>query len=285
MAEIKSVFGASHTPLLATRSTDVSKDTQERVFQVYERMGQTFLDRNVEVLVIFGNDHIQVFPPDQFPALAIQAAPVFHNVASEGRMPDVKGGRKGNMELGFHLTEHLMDEGFDPLLCHTPTIDHTVTTPIHRMGEPGIPLVPVLQNTVLPPLAPPNQSIALGRSVRRALEAYDKVERVGVLATGGMSHWIGTPEMGKIDSDWDRAALNLLEEGKVDVLANWSQKQIDSGGNGANEIRNWISAAALAGNTRGETWLYEPVPIWLTGVAVMEWPVGPPLPLPNSNPR
>jgi len=106
MAEIKSVFGASHTPLLVTRSRDVSKGTQERVFQVYERMGQTFLDRNVEILVVFGNDHIQVFPPDQFPALAIQAAPVFHNVASEGRMPDVKGGRKGNMELGFHLTDY-----------------------------------------------------------------------------------------------------------------------------------------------------------------------------------
>ena len=281
MADIVAAFGASHSPLLVTKAKDAPPEVQDRVFPVYERMGQTLLDRKVDVLVVFGNDHIQVFPPDQFPALAVQAAPVFRNVASEGRMPDVEGGRKGDATLGFYLTEYLLDAGFDPHLCRDPVIDHTVITPIHRMGELGIPLVPILQNTVAAPLAPPRRAIDLGRAVRRALEAYDEVDRVGVLATGAMSHWIGTPEMGTIDQEWDRAVLGLLEEGKVEALAGWSQERIDAGGNGANEIRNWISAASLAGNTRGETRLYEPEPIWLTGIAVMEWPIGP-LPPPPS---
>ena len=131
-----------------------------------------------------------------------------------------------------------------------------------------------MQNTVAPPLPPAERSYALGLAVRRAVEEFDKLDRVGVLGTGAMSHWIGTPEMGRIDEGWDRAAIALLAEGRADRLAGWSQEEIDAGGNGANEVRNWIAAAAVAGNTHAETWVYEPEPVWFTGITVMEWPVG-----------
>ena len=89
-----------------------------------------------------------------------------------------------------------------------------------------------------------------------------------------MSHWIGTPEMGRIDEEWDHTVISLLAEGKADRLADWMQHEIDAAGNGANEIRNWIAAAAAAGNTKGELWHYEPEPAWFTGITVMEWPIG-----------
>jgi hypothetical protein len=114
----------------------------------------------------------------------------------------------------------------------------------------------------------------LGLTVRKALAEYGGVKRVGVLGTGAMSHWIGTPEMGKIDEDWDKEAMDLFAGGRADRFAEWSQEKIDAGGNGANELRNWISAAAVAGNTRGEVWVYEPEPVWFTGITVMEFPAG-----------
>ncbi len=280
MAEVKAVFGASHAPLLITRAEEAPPEVRQRVFSTYERVGQTLIERDIEALIVFGNDHIQLFPPDRFPTLAVGAAPRHPNVASEGWMPEVDGGRggrkgrRGDADLGLHLAEALTNGGFDPLLCRELDLDHSIVTPLHRMGDPPIPLVPILQNTVAPPLPPADRSYALGLAVRRALEEYDRLERVGVLGTGAMSHWIGTPEMGRIDEDWDRAAIGLLAEGRADRLAGWSQEEIDAGGNGANEIRNWIAAAAVAGNTRAQTWVYEPVPVWFTGITIMEWPVG-----------
>ncbi len=277
MAEVRAVFGASHAPLLITRADEAPPEVRERVFSIYKRVGQTLLERGIEALIVLGNDHIQVFPPDGFPTLAVGAAPRHPNIASEGWMPEVEGGRRGDADLGLHLAEALLGSGFDPALCRALSLDHSIVTPLHRMGDPPIPLVPILQNSVAPPLPPAGRSYKLGLAVRRALDSYDQIERVGVLGTGAMSHWIGTPEMGLIDQGWDRRAIDLLAEGKADRLAEWSQEEIDAGGNGANEIRNWIAAAAVAGNTPGETWVYEPEPVWFTGITVMEWPVGPAL--------
>jgi hypothetical protein len=189
-------------------------------------------------------------------------------------MPKLEGGRKGDADLGLYLAEDLLRSGFDSLLCWEPAIDHSFITPLHRLGEPPIPIVPIFQNTVAPPLPAVGRSYDLGLAVRRALERYDKVKRVGILATGAMSHWIGTPEMGRIDEAWDRSVIDLLAAGKADRLAEWKQSEVDAGGNGANELRNWIAAAATAGNTKAELWHYEPEPAWFTGITVMEWPIG-----------
>ena len=55
------------------------------------------------------------------------------------------------------------------------------------------------------------------------------------------------------------------------------QEEIDAGGNGGNELRNWLSAAALAGDSRARVLCYRPEPCWFLGVTALEWPVGPAL--------
>ena len=74
-----------------------------------------------------------------------------------------------------------------------------------------------------------------------------------------------------------RAVISLLREGNAKRLSEWSQAEIDAGGNGGNEIRSWLAAAALAGGTPAEVLLYRPEPVWFLGVTALEWPVGPAL--------
>ena len=126
-------------------------------------------------------------------------------------------------------------------------------------------------------LAPARRSYALGVAVRRALREYGGVERVALLGTGAPSHWIGTPEMGRIDEEWDERVIGHLREGDAKGLSEWTQPEIDAGGNGANEIRNWIAASAAAGGGPAEVWSYQAEPKWFTAVTVMEFSVGPPL--------
>jgi hypothetical protein len=276
MAELVGCFAASHTPLFVLRADRPAPAVRQRVFGQFERMGRTLVERGAEALVVFGNDHLQAFFLDRLPALAVGVAARFRAGRSESWLPEVEGGRPGDPALAKYLLRALLADGFDPAMCHELPVDHSVVVPLYRMGDPPVPIVPVLQNTVAPPLAPAQRSFDLGRAVRRALDAYPGVQRVALLATGGPSHWIGTPEMGRIDEAWDRKVLDLLAQGRADVLAKWTQLEIDAGGNGAHEIRNWLAAAAAAGNTKAACWVYQPEPLWYIAATILEWPIGPP---------
>jgi hypothetical protein len=277
VAEIVAVFAATHTPLFLLRRNDPAQDVQDEVFSCYEGMGKAMIDRGAEALVIFGNDHLHAFFLDRYPSLAVGVQPAYRNVTSEAYMPEVEGGRPGDEKLGRYLVKALLDGDFDPTVCQEIGIDHSLVSPLHLMGDPAIPMVPILQNTVAPPLPPARRSYQLGITVRRALEAYSGADRVAVLATGGPSHWIGTPELGRIDEKWDGKVIDLLREGNPKRLSEWSQKEIDAGGNGGNEIRAWLSAAALAGGTPADLLMYRPEPLWFLGVTALEWKVGPAL--------
>ncbi len=276
MAEIVGCFAASHTPLFVLRADRPTPEVRQRVFGQFERIGRTLVERGAEALVVFGNDHLQAFFLDRLPALAMGVGAQFRAGRSESWLPEVEGGRPGDPALAKYLLRALLADGFDPAVCHELPIDHSVVVPLYRMGDPPVPIVPVLQNTVSPPLAPAQRGFDLGRAVRRALDAYSGVQRVAVLATGGPSHWIGTPEMGWIDEVWDRKVIDLLAGGRADALAKWTQLEIDAGGNGGHEIRNWLAAAAVAGNTKADCWVYQPEPLWYIAATILEWPIGPP---------
>ena len=275
MAQIVGAFAASHSPLFLLRHDMPAEDVQEEVFSGYRRMAREIVDRGAEALVLLGNDHLHAFSLDRYPALAVGAGPRFGPVETEPFLPrDVYEGAEA---LASHLVRGLLANGFDPLLCRELALDHSFVSPLALMGDMGLPVVPILQNTVAPPLPPAARSYELGVSLRRLIEGYAGLERVAVVATGAPSHWIGTPEQGDIDEAWDREVIDMLRRADAKDLSAWPQARIDAGGNGGNEIRMWISAAALSGDTEANLWVYRIEPLWFLGVTIIEWPIGPAL--------
>ena len=275
MAEIVGTFAASHTPLFLLRHDAPAEEVREEVFSGYRRMAREIVERGAEAMVLLGNDHLHAFSLDRYPALAVGAGPRFGPVETEPFLPrDVYECAEA---LASHLTRGLLANGFDPLLCRELALDHSFVSPLALMGDTGLPIVPVLQNTVAPPLPPASRSYNLGVSLRRLLEGYTGCERVAVVATGAPSHWIGTPEQGDIDETWDREVIDMLRRADAKGLSAWPQARIDAGGNGGNEIRTWISAAALSGDTEADIWIYRIEPLWFLGVTILEWPIGPAL--------
>jgi len=103
------------------------------------------------------------------------------------------------------------------------------------------------------------------------LRAQDAADRVAVLGTGGLSHWIGVPRTGEINEGFDQDFLNRFVVGDVPgLVALDSDWVIEEAGNGAAEIRNWIIAAEAI-RPRGRTQLaYEPVRSWKTGIGLVQ---------------
>jgi 2,3-dihydroxyphenylpropionate 1,2-dioxygenase len=76
---------------------------------------------------------------------------------------------------------------------------------------------------------------------------------------------------GRINPAWDRAILSALAAGDGATIA----RQLDDdaierdGGNGGQEIRTWIAAAAAAGDARMDILCYEPIPFFITGMGAV----------------
>ena len=88
------------------------------------------------------------------------------------------------------------------------TVDHAIAIPyqLALADNPGLRVIPVYLNAGIEPLLPSRRAFALGDSVRRAVEAWPGDERVVVLGTGGMSHWVGDEQMGRVNAEFDRAS-------------------------------------------------------------------------------
>ena len=95
-------------------------------------------------------------------------------------------------------------------------------------------------------------------------------ERVALLATGGISHWVGTPQTGRINPEWDHWVLDHVTRADLEPLLRLTHDEIErDGGNGGQEIRNWLALLGAVPGWKGEPLAYEDVPEWITGVGAV----------------
>jgi 3-O-methylgallate 3,4-dioxygenase len=102
------------------------------------------------------------------------------------------------------------------------------------MKDVPIPVVPIFLNTYYPPNQPsPRRCYKLGQAIREAVEGYPQKLRIGVVASGGLSHFT-------VDEALDGEIIRALREKDASALQELPRQQLNSG---SSEIRNWICAA------------------------------------------
>ncbi|MBO0886041.1 MAG: hypothetical protein J2O38_01505, partial [Acidimicrobiales bacterium] len=88
--------------------------------------------------------------------------------------------------------------------------------------------------TYFPPNVPsPGRCFALGAAIRRALAAWPGHERVAVMASGGLSHFV-------VLEDFDRQVLDAFRAHDERALASIPRRYFRSG---TSEVLNWITVA------------------------------------------
>jgi hypothetical protein len=96
---------------------------------------------------------------------------------------------------------------------------------------------------------------------------WDAGKRVAIIATGGLSHSVGSVQQGWIDVDFDRRFLDDFCAGRGDALAALSDAEIAATGSATGEIRSWIVLAGAFAGRRAEQVMYEPIRGFDTGCA------------------
>jgi protocatechuate 4,5-dioxygenase, beta chain len=266
MANLVGSFAFSHAPSIGRNNRDSSPQWRA-VFDGFDELQRRLLALEPDTLVVVYDDHLDNFFLDCLPTYAIGCA-ASYGVADEGYgrkdLPPVRG----HEALSWHLATSLIEAGFDLTVCQELLFDHGVLVPLPLVGGRDKRIVPIVVNTVQPPMPTARRCWQLGRALGEALRAYPGDERIVVCGTGGLAHQLGGRKMSWIATDFDRQFLRYLTAGPRSKVAEYSSEEIMSAGNGTNEIRNWIIAAGTFPEADGDLILYEA--FGLTGVGMIQ---------------
>lgn len=265
-------FTASHSPGITGWPHRADEAQRVAVEKAYTEARDRIEALQPDAIIAVSVEHFTNFHLGNLPAFAIGTGESYLGPVTKemGAFLDVEQHQyPGQAELGRHLYEFALESEFDPALVEGGLdFDENFCVPFkHLDPESKYPIVPVIVNGVNPPWPTPKRCYDFGRMVRRAVEAQSVAQRVVVVGTGGLSHWVGLPEAGQINEAFDRDFIERLESGDPERLTDYSREEIDRAGNGAHEIRTWLVAAGAAG-TGFDVLVYEPVPVWLTGTSV-----------------
>jgi 3-O-methylgallate 3,4-dioxygenase len=225
-----------------------------------KRLRQSVAAAKLDALIVMGDDQNESYLEDCRPAFAIYYGDTIRNNATQHKtyshLPEwyIKN-RQGFFEqeksreypvhsgLAVHLTESLMDFGFD--LASSKSLregegeGHALAY-VHRhvvAADNPVPVVPIFLNTYFPPNQPrPARCYAFGQAIRRAVEGFAGDLRVGVLASGGLSHFL-------VDEDFDRAILKAIADKDANFLRNLPRNKLNAG---SSEILNWVALAGAS---------------------------------------
>jgi 3-O-methylgallate 3,4-dioxygenase len=147
-----------------------------------------------------------------------------------------------HVPLAAHLIEGLGELDFDITTMGGLTdgaYEGHAFSFIHRtyLGGVDLPVVPVFMNTFYPPNPPrPKRCLAFGRALRELIDSYPGDLRVGIIASGGLSHF-------QAEEDLDRPIIDAISRKDLDFIGALNVRRLQAG---SSEIRNWIVVAAAA---------------------------------------
>jgi len=260
--------GASHAPGITAWTEAAPKAQAEKIIASYRRLGEMLNAAKPDVLLAITVEHWANFFLNQMPTFCIGRAAHYDGPVEEWlRVPKTR--IPGDSQLASELLEACMEGGVDPSFSDELLFDHATMIPIHFLTpKSDLPVVPLIVNTLTPPMPTAKRCHALGGLLRQALEKTAK--RIAVVATGGLSHWPGEAKAGKINIEFDKRFLDLLIDGDRRKLADYTHEEIArEAGSGGHEIRTWITLAGALPDWKATLLAYEPVVPWATGYGLV----------------
>lgn len=268
MGQIVGAFAVSHTAMMI-RKYDPSRESHVRVLDGFSQVREAVRRLVPDCAIIVGSEHLRSFTYDCLPQICIGTGETSEGWGDAGVAPCTT---PLSEPLARDIIYQGVAEGFDLAWAVEPKLDHGFMAPWQLIRpEMDIPLVPVFQNASTEPISPFSRAAKLGELLRKVVDARPDDERILLVGTGGLSHWVGTPEMGKINEAFDSAFLRYVEDGDVGAMAELTTSEVSQeAGNGAQEIRNWITCAAAMRPYTASVLVHESIEAWGTGMAIAQ---------------
>jgi aromatic ring-opening dioxygenase catalytic subunit (LigB family) len=259
---------ASHAPGMTAWTEAAPKDQAENFLGSYHKLGEKVAASKPDAIVALTVEHWANFFLNNMPSFCIGRAEHYDGPVEEWlRIP--KARVPGDAKLGKELIDACLDGGFDPTFSDELLFDHATFLPLHFLNpKMAVPVVPVIINTLTPPMPTAKRCFEFGQFLGKTLERSQK--RVAMIATGGLSHWPGEAKHGKINIPFDKHFLDNLIARDFTSLTAYTHDEINAeAGSGGHEIRTWIALAGAVQSWKAQLLAYEPVVPWATGCGLV----------------
>ncbi|MCP5393185.1 MAG: hypothetical protein H6919_04630 [Sphingomonadaceae bacterium] len=237
----------------------------EASFAAMDRLHDAFVEARPDAVIIVGNDQHEIFT-DFVPSFSVIAADEIRNmprtqeqvgrlpvgiaISDHGHLPQAEKVFPGHRELGLHLARQLVGgHGFDVTICHQkPTVTGAKSLLYgmpHAYGflynnimrDHIVPQVPVDVNCWNYDNSPTAaRCYDFGAALAEAIAGWDGPERIALLTTGGLTHFV-------VDEEWDRDFLRAMAEDDRDRLRSIPQSELMTG---TSECKSWIATSAAS---------------------------------------
>lgn len=308
MADIVGAIALSHSPFwdLGVPAADApGRSFAESVIALRPRIAAL----DADAVVLFGPDHLRNFFYDMLPAWCIGVEQLTA-IGDYGR-------RGGSFPVASRLARDLFAKvsgsGFDPAISYRMGMDHGMSQPCELLfPADSPPLVPVMINANTSARPSLSRCHAFGQAVGAAIRQSDAAQRVLLIASGGMSHWVqsilpddpklepslreyainGRAEaraysarrdaslaeriragvVGKVNEPWDRWVLAQFADSDCAALCACSDQEIEGAAGNGAHELRAWVAALGAWGRPLPTLAYEAVPRWVTGMGCVAAP-------------
>ncbi len=257
----------------------------EAVQEAMARLKGEIASAALDALIVVGDDQYELFHDQHMPSIGIYYGATIRN-ATQPAVPPAEWHRRAQLRrleekqdahypchraLALHLIEGLVEREFDVSALAGLVGDqfegHAYAF-VHRryLNGAAVPIVPIFLNTYNPPNQPhPKRCLRLGAALRELITGFPEDLRVGLLASGGLSHFV-------VEEDLDRAVIDALRRKDTDALARLDPRRLQAG---SSEIRNWIVVGAAAADL-DLTWVsytpaYRTPALTGTGLCFARW--------------
>ena len=265
----KELLTVARPGLDAEVKIEVQRERYAAAIRGINALSDRVAQADVDVFVVVSNVH-QVRRKEPRPVFGILRSAEFAAAEVTGRIHDPSilhkdgvdyparasmAGMPGRPDLANHLIEGLIDDGFD-IACIDQLADGSMLDEAFSFcykwlfADKAIPIVPFMLSRDLPNQATPRRCVELGRALREQIEAFPADIKVGLVASGGLSHQV-------VDEDLDHQVIDALLASDFDTLGGLSRERLNRGP-GTPEILNWITVAAAMAPTSMELLDYLP---------------------------
>jgi aromatic ring-opening dioxygenase catalytic subunit (LigB family) len=215
-----------------------------------------------DVLIVVANDQFVNFFWNNIPTFFVTLADEL-----KGRFTRHAFQYKNHSGLGRAIVRAGMNKGIDFSFGERIELQHTQLVPLYFiLREPNIPVLPIYVNTWVDPAPTPRRCYQVGELIREVADGSP--ERIAVLATGGLSHYPGSPRIGEIDTRFDHKLLEVMRAGQGKNLTECSIEELQEAGD--TEFLNWMVVLGAIGEAKASYTAYMPDSV-ATGWGFASW--------------
>lgn len=308
MAKIACGLAMSHSPLIMT-NREAAGERGERFIQAAHRMQEWLDSQSIDVLILIADDHLYSYFYDHMPTFLIGIGkcegwgdwdiPKYQvPVAEELANHLLREGLKNGFDLSFSRTMKI-DHGHTQAIYFlnpelrmqvVPIVINTIAPPqatlkrCFDLGQMIQKAVSIWEKDVrvavvgsgglshwvpIPKVDSENeqnqpmiQIMLHGRTMIEDSDEYNEMRKKRFQSI----------QTGPVNEKWDRKILDLIVQQQYDLLKTMTAEEIEeNGGNGAQEIRNWLAVMGAVEGLKPEVVCYEPIPEWITGMGIVRW--------------